>query len=87
MTDSNLSELPNIGKTLADKLCVAGILTAEQLRSIGAEMVFVKLATIDENACINQLYALEGAIQNIRWHNLSAERKYELNEFYKTLKK
>ncbi|WP_309245476.1 TfoX/Sxy family DNA transformation protein [Clostridium estertheticum] len=38
------------------------------------------------SACINKLYALEGSIQGIRWHNLSKEVKNELNEFYNTFK-
>lgn len=81
-----LTSLQNIGKTLADKLILVGIETPEHLFEAGSENVFIKLATIDKNACINQLYALEGAIQGIRWHDLSHERKYELLEFYKTVK-
>jgi DNA transformation protein len=84
---NKLSELQNIGKTLAEKLIFAGIETPQQLFTFGSENAFIKLATIDENACINQLYALEGAIQGIRWHDLSHERKLELLEFFKSLKK
>jgi DNA transformation protein and related proteins len=32
------------------------------------------------------LFALEGAIQGIRWHNLDKNRKTELTEFYNRLK-
>lgn len=35
----------------------------------------VEIKEIDESACINRLMALEGAIQNIRWHDLSEEDK------------
>ncbi len=31
------------------------------------------------------LYALEGAIEGIRWYSLSNDIKQELKEFYKTL--
>ncbi|WP_404813547.1 TfoX/Sxy family DNA transformation protein [Clostridium bowmanii] len=31
---------------------------------------------------MNRLYALEGAIQGIRWYNLSKEIKNELKKFY-----
>jgi len=85
--NKSLSDLPNIGKTLADRLVIAGIETPEQLIAIGSENAFIKLATIDENACINQLYALDGAVQGIRWHDLSSERKNELLEFFKIVKK
>ena len=74
--------MPNLGKTLAEKLKLAGINKAEDLRHMGSEQAFIKLITIDKHACLNMLYALEGAIQNIRWHSLSQERKAELKDFY-----
>ncbi|MBZ9688850.1 TfoX/Sxy family protein [Clostridium estertheticum] len=42
--------------------------------------------SINDSACINRLYALKGAIQGIRWHNLSNEVKNELKKFYNTSK-
>ncbi|MDR1301443.1 MAG: TfoX/Sxy family protein [Treponema sp.] len=36
----------------------------------------------DSSACYNRLCAIEGAIQGIRWHNLSDEIKNELKQFY-----
>ncbi|MBI2279874.1 MAG: TfoX/Sxy family DNA transformation protein [Bacteroidetes bacterium] len=55
---------------------------------MGSENAIVKISTIENSgACINMLYALEGAIQGIRWHNLSKDRKKELNDFYRILKK
>ena len=79
---NTLESLPNIGKILAEKLEQAGIHTPEELRQTGAESAFIKLKTIDETACTNMLYALEGAIQDIRWHNLSGNRKLELLDFF-----
>ena len=83
---SNLALQINIGKTLADKLKTAEIYDMEELKAIGAENAFIRLHTIDKSACINMLYALEGAIQGIRWHNLSIERKQALQIFYKQLR-
>lgn len=83
----DLTELPNIGKTLALKLNRIGISTPKNLVEIGSEKAIIKISTIDNHgACINMLYALEGAIQGIRWHNIDAERKYELKEFYNSIK-
>ncbi len=79
---SELHKLPNIGKTLADKLKRAEINSGEDLINIGSEQAFIRIETIDESACINMLYALEGAVQGIRWHGLSQERKKELKDFY-----
>lgn len=82
----DLKTLPNIGRELADKLSLVGIDSAIKLREAGSENAFIKLKTIDpEGSCINMLYALEGAIQGIRWHGLSPERKQELKEFYRMI--
>lgn len=83
---SDLSKLPNIGKTLADKLIQVGINTPNDLKSIGSEDSFVRIRTVDSNACINTLYALEGAVQGIRWHNLDSARKAELKDFFDHIK-
>ncbi|MCG8306145.1 MAG: TfoX/Sxy family protein [Cytophagales bacterium] len=80
-----LETVPNIGKTLAIRLSQVGIDCREKLLSIGAEDTFIKIKTIDKHACLNMLYALEGAIQGIRWHKLSEDRKRELREFYNML--
>jgi DNA transformation protein len=83
----SLTSQQNIGSTLAQKLADIGITTIEELKSVGSEQAFIKLDTLDCTACINMLYSLEGAIQGIRWHKLSPERKNELRDFFKTLKK
>lgn len=79
---NELETLPNIGLTLARKLNEVGIHTISDLKQTGSENAFIKLAIIDHTACINMLYALEGAVQEIRWHQLSKERKQELLEFF-----
>ena len=83
-----LTDLPNIGKTLADKLNMIGIKNEQELKEMGSENIIIKIATIENSgACINMLYALEGAIQGIRWHGLDSDRKQELKEFYKVMNK
>ena len=82
----NLTDLPNIGKTLADKLNLIGIENEQELKQLGSENAIIKIATIENNgACINMLYALEGAIQGVRWHGIDNERKQELKEFYRMM--
>lgn len=39
-TESELSALPNLGKTLTDKLKLAGIDSPENLRQVGSEKAF-----------------------------------------------
>lgn len=87
MKSNNLSELPNIGEVLAQRLIEVGVETVEDLKSLGSENTFIRLKTVDEGACINELLALEGAIQGIRWHNLDEARKEELKVFQKRLQK
>ena len=82
-----LSKMPNIGKVLSEKLVQVGIDTPEKLKATGSENAFIRLKTVDSGACLSMLCALEGAIQDIRWHNLNKERKAELKAFLKTFEK
>ena len=82
MNRNRLSDLPNIGKEVESQLNAAGIRTYEQLQELGAKKAWLKIQEIDESACIHRLYALEGAIQNIKKSELNKEKKAELKEFY-----
>ncbi len=83
-----IEELPNIGKTLAEKLKNIGVTTELELVELGSENAIIRIATLENNtACLNMLYALEGAIQGIRWHGLAVGRKQELKEFFRVLEK
>lgn len=83
---SELSALPNIGKAVEQQLHEVRIETVEQLVELGSKLAWMKIKEIDDSACINRLYALEGAIQGIRWHDLSEEIKTELHDFYNAYK-
>jgi DNA transformation protein len=84
--NNDLATLPNIGRILAEKLKFIEIDTVEKLKSIGSENAFIRLKTIDDEACINSLYALEGAVQGIRWHDLDKCKKEELRVFFEMTK-
>ncbi|MDV3428978.1 MAG: TfoX/Sxy family protein [Bacillota bacterium] len=81
-----LSTLPNIGKEVEQQLNEVGIETIKQLIEIGSKKAWLRIKSIDDSACINRLYALEGAVEGIRWHKLSEEVKAQLKEFYNTNK-
>ena len=81
-----LSKLPNIGKVLEKQLNDVGINTIDDLINLGSKEAWLKIKEIDDSACLNRLMALEGAIQNIRWHNLSEEDKDNLRNFYNSQK-
>lgn len=80
-----LTQLPNIGLTLAENLISAGVTSPQELRNLGAEKTFIRIQAIMADACISQLYALEGAIQGVRWHSLDKSRREELRQFYSQL--
>ena len=82
---SNLSTAPNIGKVLAVKLENAGVNSIEILKDISAVNAFIKLKDFDSSSCLSSFYALEGAVQGIRWHNISKERKDELKNIFDKL--
>ncbi len=81
-----LSKLPNIGKVLEKQLNDVGINTVNDLINLGSKETWLRIKEIDDSACLNRLMALEGAIQNIRWHNLSEEDKDNLRNFYNSQK-
>lgn len=81
-----LSNMPNIGTTLEEKLMQVEIKDADDLKNIGSKEAFIKLKLVDPTACFNTLCALEGAIEDIRWHHLSQEKKSDLKTFFDTLK-
>ncbi|MDF2874862.1 MAG: hypothetical protein K0R22_1545 [Sporomusa sp.] len=79
---SQLSELPNIGIVLAERLKTAGISDSVALRALGSKAAFMRIRANDQGACLSMLYALEGAVQGVRWHRLDNAVKAELKEYY-----
>lgn len=86
-TTPKLEDLPNIGNTLAELLRESGINTPEDLYNTGTIQASIRLKAIDPDACFSKLCAIEGAVEGIRWHNLSAEKKNELKHFFMMLNK
>jgi DNA transformation protein len=86
-TNNKLEDLPNIGGTLAELLHKTGINSPEELYKNGTFQAFLKIKAIDTEACFSKLCAIEGAIEGIRWHNLSKEKKAELKQFFSMVNK
>lgn len=83
-----LTKLPNVGPVLAGNLHAIGVETPDQLRELGALEAFSRIRqTVDPGACIHQLQALEGAVEGIRKTQLSNEKKKELTEYFRSLKR
>ena len=84
---SKLSDMPNIGKTLEQLLIEAGVDSEEKFKKLGSKQTFLTIRKIDDTACFSKLCALEGAIQGVRWHNLSEDTKKDLKKFFDEVKK
>jgi|AGTN01.3.fsa_nt_gi N-acetylglutamate synthase and related acetyltransferases len=77
-----LSQMPNIGPKLEAQLMKAGIATPGELRAVGSREAWLRIKAFDPSACLMRLSALEGAIRGVRWHNLDADVRQSLREFY-----
>ncbi len=82
---SDLLGMPNLGKVLVEKLYQAGIFSLEELKEKGSRQAFLWLRKKDPETCLSTLYALEGALHNIRWHHLPEREKEALKDFYHTI--
>jgi DNA transformation protein len=84
---SDLINQLNIGKDTERKLILVGIDSFAKLKAMGSEQAFLRLQTLDPGACLDLLYGLEGAIQGIKWNELSKEKKQALHQFHNSTKK
>lgn len=82
---TKLVDMKNIGAALAQRIQEAGINSAEELAAMDVKLTFLKVMEVYPDACINHLYAIAGAIEGIRWHNLSDDTKADLKAFYNSL--
>lgn len=87
MNENSFTGMKNLGAALQKKLETAGISSPAMLKELGSWRAFLLVRAIDTSACINTLYAIEGAIQGIRWHDLEPSAKLELLELFRLLEK
>jgi DNA transformation protein len=82
-----LTDLPNIGTVLADTLRRVGIQTPADLKAAGSveALLRIRRQIVDDKACANKLYALEGAIRGVRWHDIPQDERAELWRRFQTL--
>lgn len=79
---NKLADLPNIGRVLEKKLHEVEVNGQEELKNLGAKEAFLRIQRMDPTACLHMLYALEGAVQGIRYTQLTQEEKQGLKDFY-----
>lgn len=81
----SLSVLPNIGNVLENELNKIGVHTPEQLKQMGSRDAFLRIKLIDSGACLNKLYAIQGAVEGKRYPQLTQSTKIDLKQFFRSL--
>jgi DNA transformation protein len=86
---TELTDLPNVGAVLAERLRRAGIGTPADLRKAGSvrALLRVRRAMVGDKPCVSMLCALEGAIRGVRWHEIPRAERSELWSRYQVLAK
>lgn len=75
-----VGKLPNLGPKSAAWLKAVGILTRADLERIGSVRAYRKVAEAGFETSLNLLYALEGALLDLRWDRLPDAVKQNLRE-------
>ena len=77
----NLTDLKNIGKTIAERLNEVGIYSDDDLRKVGAVGAYslIKDKHPSETLAVcYYLYSFEGALTDKHWNELGEKRKQQL---------
>lgn len=83
---TKLTAMINIGKEMEKKLKSININSAEELIEIGSKETFFRLKIRYSNLCLVHLYTLQGAIDNVKFNQLSSNVKCSLKSFNDSLK-
>lgn len=73
-----MSKLQNFGPVSLRMLHAAGIQTEAELRSLGAVAAYVAVKRTGQNASLNLLWALEGALTDRDWRVVAREDRTRL---------
>ena len=74
----NLAESLNLGPVSSKWLAAVGIHTVSDLRKVGSVDAWWRVSEAGFNPTLNLLYALEGALQQCHWAELSPKTKQRL---------
>ena len=77
--NDELQHLKNLGKTSAQWLHAVGIHSAADLKRLGAVDAYRAVKARGFRASKVLLYAIEGALLDVHWNDIPAERKEALN--------
>jgi TfoX/Sxy family transcriptional regulator of competence genes len=77
-TSKALSQLPNLGPKSQAMLVAVGLHTLPQLQRQGAVAVYLKVKRSGQNASLNLLWALEGALSGQPWQEVARTERTRL---------
>ncbi|GAA5082439.1 TfoX/Sxy family protein [Lysobacter panacisoli] len=77
-TGTSTDKLRNIGPKSAAWLRQVGLRTREDLAAAGTVDAFMRVKRAGFKPTLNLLYAIEGALQDCHWQEISDERRSEL---------
>lgn len=80
-----LKDLPNITFHLEMLLMEVGIRTEEDLRTLGAELAWLKIREKKRYLSVKLLYALEGAIAGMHEARIAVQRRQQLTDWFNKL--
>ncbi|WP_317931842.1 TfoX/Sxy family protein [Halioxenophilus sp. WMMB6] len=82
--ESDLIHLKNIGAASVNILHAVGIHSVNDLKKVGAVETYLRIKHRGINVSKVMLYALQGALEDTHWNDLSPQEKAELIEAAKT---
>lgn len=80
LSHSELLQLKNLGMASVNILRAVGINTCADLKRTGAVEAYRRIKARDINVSKVMLYALQGALMDVHWNDLSPELKRQLVE-------
>ncbi|GAA6132775.1 TfoX/Sxy family protein [Halopseudomonas sabulinigri] len=78
MSQDELLELRNLGKTSAQWLHATGIHNREQLRQLGPVGAYNAVRARGFNASKALMFSIAGALQDVHWNDLDPQYKEQL---------
>lgn len=75
---SDLLQLKNLGIASVNILRAVGVNTQDDLERIGVVETYQRIRSRNINVSKVMLYALEGALQDVHWNDITPHRKQEL---------
>jgi DNA transformation protein len=78
MSAAAIADLRGLGPKSQAMLASAGITTVAQLRRLGAVRAYARVRARHNNASLNLLWAIEGALTGLPWQEVAKEHRLSL---------